>query len=208
MAHTQSAGWTRVARWLHWGMALAILVEVPAGYIMAWTYGPEGDENMFVHITASQIHHTTGMLIFAAVLFRLGWRFTHPAPPMPADASRLERALAHSVQFMLYGLLILIPITGYSAISTLADVAGFGPTHIWFFGHDGFAPDGMIPRLLPALPYDSPKLLTYSLFGPAHVWLVYFGGALLSLHILAALRHHFVLQNNILRRMMGRNISV
>jgi len=203
MSNPKTGGWTRVARWLHWGMALAILVEVPAGLVMAWTYAPPGAPNERLHITASQFHHTLGMLLLAAVLFRLGWRFAHPAPPLPAGSSRLEVLLASVVQGLIYALLVLIPLTGWAALSSLADVPGFGPTQMWLFGHDGFGPDGIIPRLVPAVPYGGPDLFKYSLFGQAHVWGIYLGGALLLLHMLAALRHHFVSQNNVLRRMLG-----
>lgn len=204
MSKENSGGWTRVARWLHWGMALAILIEVPAGYLMAYTYAPPGAENEALHITASQTHHTLGMLILAAVLFRLGWRFTHPAPPMPSGAGWLEKALARLVQLLLYALLVAIPLTGWAALSSLAEFGNYGPTRMWFFTHDGFGPDGIFPRLVPAVAYDSGELLSYSLFGSAHVWLIYLGGCLLLLHILAALRHHFVSRNNVLRQMMGR----
>ena len=203
MSAATTQTWTRLARWLHWGMALAILVEVPAGFTMAWTYAPPGGPNESLHITAAQLHHTLGLLLLAAVLLRLGWRFTHPAPPLPEGISRLERALAGLVQGLLYALLLLIPLTGWAALSSLADVPGFGPTQMWFFGHDGFGPGGMIPRLVSAVPYDGSDLLKYTLFGRSHVWLIWFGGALLALHVLAALRHHFVRRDNVLRRMLG-----
>lgn len=204
MGGTNTSGWTRVARWLHWGMALAILVEVPAGYVMAYTYAPPGGENEALHITASQMHHTIGMLVLAAVLFRLGWRFTHPAPPLPDGLGRFERGAAKAVQALLYALLLVIPLTGWAALSSLADVPGFGATHMWFFAHDGFGPDGLIPRIVEPVPYDGPQFFKYSLFGQSHVWLIYFGGALLALHVLAALRHHYLLRDNVLKAMLGR----
>lgn len=193
-----------MARWLHWGMALAILIEIPAGYVMAYTYAPPGAPGEALHIAASQTHHTLGLLLLAAVLFRLGWRFTHPAPPLPGGTSATVAFAAHLVQVLLYVLMLAIPLTGYAALSSLADVEGFGPTRLWFFGHDGFGPNGMIPRLVPPVPYDGPQLLGYSLFGPAHRYLIYLGGAVLAVHILAALRHHLALRDNVLNRMLGR----
>ncbi len=204
MSQIQKAGWTKVARWLHWGMALAILVEVPAGFIMAYTYAPPGAPNEALHITASQIHHTLGLLLLAAVLFRMGWRAGHPAPALPSTTPPSIRIPAGIVQFLLYLLLLLIPLSGWAALSSLADVPGFGATHMWFFTHDGFAPDGWIPRIVPAVPYDGPEMFNYGFFGPMHVWLIYLSGALLALHIVAALRHHFILRDNVLRRMLGQ----
>lgn len=204
MSDGEPTNWGRLARWLHWGMAAAILVEVPVGYVMAYTYGPPGRPTEALHITASQIHHTIGLLLIAVLLIRAGWRLGHPRPPLPATVSPFEAKIAGAVQFVLYTLLLLIPLSGWAALSSLADVPGFGPTQIWFFTHDGFGPDGMIPRLVPAVPYDSAELLRYSVFGTAHRWMIYIGGALLFIHIAAALRHHFMRRDDVLLAMLGR----
>ncbi len=198
------ADWTKTARWLHWGIALAILIEVPAGYIMAWTYGPGGVGLEDVHIAASQVHHTIGLLMIAAFFFRAGWRIAHPAPPLPQSVKPLEAKLAGLVAFSFYALLLLVPLSGWLALSALADVPSVGPTQIWFFTHDGFGANGMVPRLLPAVPYDSDHWYRYSTWGSAHRYMIYAGGALLVLHIGAALRHHFMLKDEVLTRMMGR----
>lgn len=204
MEGAKGTGWTRTARWLHWGMAAAIAVEVPAGIAMAWTYGPPGRANEGLHITASQVHHTLGLLLLAAVLVRVGWRFSHPAPPLPDTMPKWQKRAALAVQAILYALLLAIPLTGYAAVSSLADVEGFGATHLWLFGHDGFAPGGWIPRLVPPVAYDGPELLGYTLFGPAHRYLLYFGAAVLAVHVFGALHHLLLLRDGILARMLGR----
>lgn len=210
MANTDTSitGWTRTARWLHWGTAIAILVEVPVGYVMARTYGPGGVGYEDLHITASQIHHTIGLLMIAAFFFRAGWRIAHPAPPLPATVGPWEARLAGIVAFLLYSLLLLIPLSGWLALSSLADVQGIGPTQIWFLTHDGFGPGGQIPRLLPAVPYDSDHWYRYSTWGAAHRYMIYAGGLLLVLHIGAALRHHVLLRDNVMNRMLGREAAV
>ena len=204
MTNSSISNWGRIARWLHWGMAAAIVVEVPAGYLMAYTYGPLGRPNETLHVSAAQLHHTLGLLVLAALLIRVGWGISHPRPPLPATVSKLEARLSALVQFMLYSLLLLIPLSGWAALSSLADIPGFGPTQMWFFGHDGFGPGGLIPRLVPPVPYDSDEMLRYSLFGTAHRWMIYSGGVLLTLHIAAALRHHFLRKDNVLRAMIGK----
>lgn len=199
----QPAAWTSTARWLHWAAAGAILVLVPAGYIMASSYGNPDPEIHQTHVLASQIHQTLGLLLIVLVVVRFVWRLKHPAPVLPAHVPRWQARLSRIVQWALYVCLLIIPLLGWAALSSLADIPAFGPTQIWFFGHDGFGADGMIPRLLPAVPYEGPDLLRYSPIASAHRWLAYIAGGILALHILGALRHHFILKDDILRRMLG-----
>ena len=200
---TPPPAWTRTARLLHWGTALAVLVIVPAGYVMAWTYldGSKGGPLAWLHIRASQVHHTLGLLILAAALFRLYWRLRHPAPPLPQGTSAFA---PRAVQALLYVLLLALPLTGWAALSSLAGAAGYPAPSMWFFTHDGFGPGGLIPHIVSPRPWNAPGLLTYGTFAKTHVYLIWAGGALLLAHIGGALWHHFVRRDNVLRAMLGR----
>ena len=209
MLRNPAPQWTRTARWLHWGMAAAILVEVPAGFAMAWTYAAAFKASKSgtastaaeVHLRASQAHHTIGMLVLVAVLLRLYWRSSHPAPNLPRSTGAVQRVLARGVQALLYALLLLMPLTGWAALSSMAAGAGYPAPPMWFFGHDGFGPGGLIPHIVPPVAWNAPGLLTYGTFAKAHVWLLWAGGAVLGLHILAAFYHHFVLRDGVLNAM-------
>ncbi|NLR70370.1 hypothetical protein HGI47_05730 [Novosphingobium sp. ERN07] len=200
-------GWTRTARWLHWGTALAVLVEVPAGFAMAWTYldGVRGGPLAGLHLRASQVHHTLGLLLLASVIVRLWWRWRHPAPALPAQTSRSGALAARGVQALLYGLLLLLPLTGWAALSALGAGAGYSAPQMWFFGHDGFGPGGLIPHIVTPRPWDAPGIVGYGLFAKAHVYMVWAGGVLLVLHIGGALKHHVIDRDGVLKRMLGRD---
>ncbi|WP_062343810.1 cytochrome b [Novosphingobium sp. CCH12-A3] len=204
---TSSQGWTRPARWLHWGTALAILVEVPAGFAMAWTYleGSRGGPLAWLHLRASQVHHTLGMILLLAVILRLFWRWRHRAPELPAGTSAGGRFAARSVQALLYALLLLVPLTGWAALSALGAGAGYPAPQMWFFTHDGFGPGGLIPHIVTPRPWNAPGLIGYSLFAKSHVYMVWAGGALLLLHIGGALKHHFIDKDGVLLRMLGKD---
>jgi len=190
-------GWNRIARVLHWGTALAMLAEVPAGFIMSWTYA---ERTKTPHILSSQIHHTLGMLVLLAVAFRIVWRLTHAGPP-PRGANRFERALAAAVQGLLYLLLLAIPLSGWAALSSMAGGGGYPAPEMWFFGVDGFGPHGFIPHIVPPVAWNAPVLLKYGLFARIHVWGLWLGAALLVLHIAGALKQHFVARSDVLVRM-------
>ncbi len=204
---TASQGWTRPTRWLHWGTALAILVEVPAGFAMAWTYldGSRGGPLAWLHLRASQVHHTLGMILLLAVFVRLFWRWRNRAPELPASTGAGARFAARSVQALLYALLLLLPLTGWAALSALGAGAGYPAPQMWFFTHDGFGPGGLIPHIVTPRPWNAPGLIGYSLFAKSHVYMVWAGGALLLLHIGGALKHHLIDRDDVLLRMLGKS---
>jgi cytochrome b561 len=182
-------------------MAFAVLVEVPAGFAMAWTYGSKAAEAQELHLRASQTHHTLGMLVLLAVLFRIAWRRKHGAPELPAGTATLQRLAARGTQVLLYCLLLLLPLSGWAALSALGAGGGYPAPEMWFFTHNGFGPEGMIPHLVEPHPWNAKVMLSYGLFARAHVYMLMLGGVLLVLHGLGALHHHFIRRDTVLRRM-------
>jgi cytochrome b561 len=192
----QQQAWNSVAKTLHWLIFFMVLVEVPAGLLMTNLYGPglkHADVRPLAHLLG-QIHHTNGFLLLGVMLARLSWRFTHPAPSLPQDLGRLQAGFARLTQGLLYVTLIGLPITGWMALSVLADSEAFGKTNIWFF-----ATDGLIPRILEPKVWNDPR--GYGYFARFHIWLLYGGVGLLLLHVSAALRHHFLRRDSVLRGM-------
>jgi cytochrome b561 len=197
-SHVQ--GWNLVARILHWSVALAVLVEVPAGFIMAWTYAAHSDAEKARHILSSQLHHTLGMAVLLLAVFRIVWRVSHASPP-PRGANTLERALAAALQGVLYLLLLAIPLSGWAALSSMAAGGGYPAPELWIFGVDGFGPQGFIPHIVPPVAWNAPVLFKYGFFARIHVWGLWLGLGVLALHVAGALKQHFVARNDVLLRM-------
>ncbi len=187
--------WDGTSKTLHWCMLMAIVITAPAGYVMSSTYGASFKDAraLQLHLLASQIHHTLGILVLAAALVWIARRLIRGrtvAPIEPASA----RAAAGIVHFALFSLLVLLPLTGWAAISALADSAQFGATHLWFFTADHF-----LPRIWQPLPFDDPS--GYARFAQWHIWGLWCGLALVCLHLSAALWHHWRRRDSVLRRM-------
>lgn len=193
--------WGWVSRALHWGMALLILIEVPAGFIMGRTYASPDPFVAVVHCWASNVHHTVGLSLLLLVFVRAIWRLMGPVPT--ATRTRWQNRAANGTHSVLYALLILVPLSGWAALSSLEATPQF-PNHLWFFGMDGFGANGIIPHIVPAVPWDSPTLSRYGTYAAGHRCLLIAGAVLLALHIAAALRHHFLLHDETLLRMIGR----
>lgn len=157
---------------LHWLIALALAGEIALGFAM-----PK-DASGFAEY---QLHKSIGITILALSLLRLGWRFTH-ARPAPIEGG-LNGFLASAVHLGFYTFMIAMPLTGWALVSSdPIDV----PTVLF----------GIVP--LPHLPLGEG---VNHLAREAHEWLAWGGLALFVLHVVGALRHHFILHDDLLARM-------
>src|SRR5215469_4189815 len=100
----EAGGLTRyshVAIALHWTIAVLIIVNLTIGLL---------HESLLPGTIP--LHKSIGMLVLILSVIRLGWRFTHRPPPLPVTVKRWEKGLAHAVHWLLYALMILIPLSG------------------------------------------------------------------------------------------------
>ena len=187
--------WGSASKVLHWLLVLMICVEVPVGFLMALTYAPslKYSDIVGLHDVLAQIHHTTGFFVLLLFAIRLLWRLRHDVPRLPDDFGGLRRGVARVNHWILYALLFLVPLSGWAALSVLADTPQFGETHIWFFGSDS------VPGILPPVALDHPY--GYAFFARIHRYLLIFGGVVLAGHVLAALWHHWIRKDGLLLRM-------
>jgi cytochrome b561 len=169
--------WGAIAKLFHWLIALLIFGMIVLGL---WAVNaPLGPRKLQLFA----LHKEIGVSIFALMLVRLLWRLANPTPILPPALPGWERMAAHISQWLLYAIVFLMPISGYVVTSA----ANFPFS---FFG----AFD--VPLLVT---HDKP---TQDLAEAVHVFGFYILAALLVVHIGAALRHHFILKDDILRRML------
>lgn len=170
--------YTAVARALHWSMALLILANLPLGF-----FSDAIEDGLGVSLV--WVHKSIGLTVLALVVVRIGWRLMHPPPPLPTSVPAWESKLAGSVHLVLYALMILMPLTGYIMSS-----AGKYPL-TWFelFG---------VPKL--PVTRDDPIV---GLSGGAHEILGWIMLVVAVGHIGAALRHHLILRDGVLKRMLA-----
>jgi cytochrome b561 len=124
-------------------------------------------------------HKETGVLVFLLVLLRLMARWITKVPEHPADISPTEHRVAQIVVFMLYLLMILVPISGYA----LSNIHGH---EVHFYGLT-------LPTLFPELPEWKKTI------GLIHYYLAYTFLGVFLLHLVGVIKHH-VAGLEILRR--------
>jgi cytochrome b561 len=167
--------WGWPSKLLHWLTAVLILIQIPLGFYAEEIKLSPLKLDLFVW------HKSIGMLILLLAIERLLWRMTGTIPKT-SDASSLQRRLAQLAHATLYGLMIALPISGW-IITSAANI----PTKLFWLIE------------LPAI--TGPDQALKSLAAEVHEVCVFLLIAILVAHIGAALRHHFILRDSILKRM-------
>ncbi len=161
---------------LHWLIALCIICNVVLG--LGANYVPDAWVRPMINL-----HKSIGITVLGLVLVRIAWRLTHKPPALPENYAPLERLAAHTVHFLLYALILALPLTGWIHDSAFA-LAAQHP--LILFGVIPWFRLGFITDLAPAA-----KDHIHSLFGMIHTYLGYALYGVFALHILGALKHQF-----------------
>lgn len=171
--------WGTIAQVLHWVIALAVLGQMTLGWVMvSWRLSSTKFE-------LYALHKSIGITVLLLVLVRLLWRLSNVTPASPPDAPRWEARAAGVTHALLYLLLLALPATGY-----LINSATNFPLVVW----------GVVP--LPNLTDENESLQIVAEY--VHLALFWVLATLVLLHVGAALRHHWVLKDTVLRRMLPR----
>ncbi|NMH60860.1 cytochrome b [Alteromonas ponticola] len=177
MKHT-SSGWGWLLITIHWLTALTVFSMFAAGLWMV-------DLNYYSdwYKTAPHWHKSIGLLLAALTLFRVVWRLVGRRPQK--FGSKLEQRVASLAHLFIYLLLFTLFLSGY-LISTA----------------DGRAIDVFNWFTVPSLGelIDDQE----DIAGSIHFYVAWALIGLVSLHALAALKHHFFDKDATLRRMLGQ----
>ena len=169
--------YTPTAIALHWVAAALIFCGFSLGLFMT---GLEVTPAKFRYFAW---HKWIGITVFLLAAARLAWRAAHPALPLPATMPAWQVRASRIAHAALYVLMLVIPLSGwiYSS-STGVSVSYLGLIDL----PDLVAKDRETAKILLLLH----KSLNYTL------------AAVVTLHIAAALKHHFVDRDDVMARML------
>jgi cytochrome b561 len=175
-----------VAMAFHWVIAALIVVNIAMGLYM----GDLGRDDP-MKFTIVQWHKSIGLTVLVLSLARLGWRLVHPVPRLPAGMHPFVAGFAHFTHYFFYFLIIAIPLSGW--IFTSASPLGNGTDYFGLFTWPS----------LPGFAGQTREQLkpVHDLFNGVHVYLAWSAIVLLPIHVAAALYHHFLRGDDVLRRM-------
>jgi len=103
--------YTRTAMLIHWSMAALVLTLIGLGWYMVEL--PQGPGRSYYF----GLHKSLGLSVFALLVVRIGWRFAHRPPALPASVPWWQRGMAHLVHLGFYALLFVQPLSGYLSSS-------------------------------------------------------------------------------------------
>ena len=173
--------YTNTAKILHWTIAAAIVLQ----FVLAKLADLAGDSDLAVRELALLANHkSVGITIFALALFRLVWRAKNPPPPLPAAMPTWQVRASHFSHWALYGLIIVIPITGWLMSSASAySVSWFNLFQL----PDLIVPDPELKKTLKDVHETLAKILA----------------VIALVHIGAALKHAMFDKDGVLSRMVS-----
>ena len=172
--------WGALAKSFHWAGAALTIFLLAFGWWMIHL-GERAER-----LANFGIHAGIGYDLLLLIALRLCWRVIDRGPALPADFLRWERAATHLGHTLLYVLLLAVSVTGWLIVSSArrpidASLLGFIPVPLLERAGD---------KAFHDLAEDIHRVLSYTLL------------VLVIGHVVAALRHHYVKKNDILRRMM------
>ena len=176
MTTTNPSTYTAPAKLFHWLTVVLLTLQYTLGWLM-----PDADQ--FSQPSGPTAWHLSfGALMLLLVLVRLLWRTMHPVPQPLAQSRSLQQA-AQVTHWLLYFLLLALPLLGW------ANASSRGWTVLLF---------GVLP-LPPLLALDSPL---GHIFGDLHILAAWMLIVVAGLHVAAALYHHLVAKDDTLQRML------
>jgi cytochrome b561 len=188
--------YTPTARALHWLIAFLVFIQLPLGLYMSYrgnemeTVNEKGEtvKGVFDALTGAlySSHKLIGLTIVLLIVLRLLYRLSHGAPRSDPSVPPALTGASHFVHWMLYVLLIAVPIAGYFAISYGRYLEVFGVP---------------LPAITEKNEDMSKEIFEWHETG-AFLIIVF-----VSLHVLAAVYHRFVRKDRVVERMLPRKVA-
>lgn len=164
-----------ISKIFHWLMACLVIGMLTVGlYMVTLPLSPQ-------KFKFYGWHKEIGMTLLLLAFLRLFWRMRNKVPLLALP--KFEKIAAWAMHWVLYGFMFAMPFTGW----LMTSAAGFPVSFFGWF---------TIPNLI------SPNEEHRKFFGMLHEWLAYGLIAAIILHTTAALKHHFIDKDEILRRMV------
>lgn len=178
MIRNTSSSWGTLARAFHWILGITIIGMIAFGWWM--NHFPARPDRFFYR----QVHADIGYAVLLLMMLRLVWRAFNPVPALPSTSPRWERIAARVSHGALYAVTILAAVLGW------AHSGARTPDYSSWFG------------LFRVPQITSPDKAAAQAWEDRHIFFAYVLLALIVIHFLATLWHHFVRRDRVAVRMI------
>lgn len=170
-----------IQRWLHW-----IMFALVAGAYILINLHHATPRGVFIHGFTEHLHMVFGLLVLLLVMPRFWVRAKYGAPPIEPPMARAVHWFARVTHWALYAFLLVQPLLGL----TYREVGGKGVTLLG-------------ATIVPAFFADHPNRELAKQIFSLHAVIGTTFYAIIGLHIVAALWHHYLRRDNTMTRMLG-----
>jgi cytochrome b561 len=176
MIRNTYTAWGSMSRLFHWGLGFLIIGMLAYG----WWMNHMASRPRFFH---RSIHADIGYVVLLLMVIRLIWRGLNPVPALPS-APRWQRIAARLSHGALYGVTILVAMLGW------AHSGAHKPDYADWFG------------LFRVPQFTATDKASVNFYENLHIYLAYLLIALIAIHVVAAIWHHFVKRDSVTARMI------
>lgn len=169
-----------ISKILHWTIALLILIQF---YLVYWKHAMLPEKSAIANFYINGLHKPIGVVVLLLAIFAVTWKVNNPKPNYPLTMPKWEKQSAIFVQSLLYLILFAMPISGL----IMSTAAGYPPN---FFGLYQF------PQFL-----ENNEVMAQFFFN-VHEITSYLVITLVVIHVGAAIKHHFIDRDDVLKRML------
>ena len=166
----------RIQKIIHWLMSILIMLDL----VIAQKFG--GDMELWDRLESRVDHATAGMIVAFLFILRLILRYRYGAPSLPSTMPVWQTYMAKAGHYGLYFLMGLLIISGITT-------ANFTTDPIIVFG-------------LINLSSEVNNVEMFNLIRGVHEFATNAIIALISIHILAAIYHHFIAKDDTTKNML------
>ncbi|WP_296253475.1 cytochrome b [Pseudomonas sp. UBA4194] len=165
-----------LARLLHWSMAVLLIAMLFIGAGMVASVSER-------HEWLLDLHKPLGIALLALVVIRLVVRFSTQQPPLPADLPAVQALAAKLSHWLLYALMLAMPLLGWAMISAAGDPVMLSDSL-------------QLPSIVPA------NAQAFAFLRKAHGYLAYLLFLTVLVHLAAALFHGLIRRDGVLQSML------
>ena len=166
----------RIQKIIHWLMSILIMLDL----VIAQKFG--GDMELWDRLESRVDHATAGMIVALLFILRIILRYRYGAPSLPSTMPVWQTYMAKAGHYGLYFLMGLLIISGITT-------ANFTTDPIIVFG-------------LINLSSEVNNVEMFNLIRGVHEFATNAIIALISIHILAAIYHHFIAKDDTTKNML------
>lgn len=177
MIKNTKSSYGSIAKIIHWVVAFAVISMIVLGFTMDTFQEP-------LKSTLYGYHEEFGLTIMAIMLFRVYWRIINPTPALPDSTPRWQGTLAKLAHYLLYIALFVMIASGWAK----STASGYIPN---FYG--------LFELPMPFVYQNQAIVALAKVVHLATAWVII---SMVSLHILAALHHHFICKDKVLKQML------